>query len=210
MPRKKELRSEDTKRAIVAAAARLFAEYGYDAVTMRQIAKEAGCSHTAIYMHFNDKESLLHQLSMEPLRSLRQQLEMILQREGTPPEENLRSITRTFIRFCLANRNMYALFFMAKASRVDEEQPELEIQQLRNELFGLLRQAVQACLPTGLADDLQLAYTRIYFYTLHGVIGTYTRSTEPLDALLERLTPTFELAVDVMLAGWKQIKKEKG
>ena len=30
------------------------------------------------------------------------------------------------------------------------------------------------------------------------------------EALLERLTPTFELAVDVMLAGWKQIKKKKG
>jgi AcrR family transcriptional regulator len=207
VPRKKEHRSEETKRAIVAAAGQLFADRGYDAVTMREIAKAAGCSHTSIYIYFKDKEALLHQLSMEPLQSLQQQMEAALQKKEASPDDRLKSVTRTFIEFCLANRNMYTIFFMTKASRVDEQQPELEVQQLRNRLFGLLRQAVQHCLPAGCSDDLLLAYTRIYFFTLHGIIGTYTSSEEPLDQLLERLAPTFDLAVDVLLAGCKQTVK---
>ncbi len=65
---KKELRSEETKRMILKAAGKLFSEKGYDAVTMREIAKEAGCSHTTIYLYFKDKETLLHQLSMPTLQ----------------------------------------------------------------------------------------------------------------------------------------------
>ena len=68
MGSKKELRSEETKRMILKAAGKLFSEKGYDAVTMREIAKEAGCSHTTIYLYFNDKETLLHQLSMPTLK----------------------------------------------------------------------------------------------------------------------------------------------
>ncbi|MGZ4164968.1 MAG: TetR/AcrR family transcriptional regulator, partial [Tumebacillaceae bacterium] len=52
MPSKKELKSEETKRAIVSAAGQLFADRGYEAVTMREIAKAAGCSHTTIYIYY--------------------------------------------------------------------------------------------------------------------------------------------------------------
>ena len=42
-----------------------------------------------------------------------------------------------YIHFCLKNRNMYDIFFNAKSSRVDEEEPELEINKLRLEIFEL-------------------------------------------------------------------------
>jgi hypothetical protein len=119
-------------------------------------------------------------------------------------DDRLKSITRTFLHFCLLNRNMYTLFFMAKGSRVDEETPQLEVQRIRNHLFGLLRQAIAACLPSTPDTEQVLAYTRIYFYTLHGIVGTYTDSEEQFDQLTERLAPTFGLAVDVLLAGIKQ------
>ncbi len=206
MTTRQDIRSEETKRAILTAAGQLFAERGFHSVTMREIAKAAGCSHTTIYIYFKDKEALLHQLSMEPLHSLREQMETVLQNKELTAEDRLKTITRVFTHFCLQNRNMYTIFFMARASRVDEEQPELEIQKLRNQLFGLLRQAVQGCLHPTLADDLLLAHTRIYFFTLHGIVGTYTNSDEPLDELMERLGPTFDLAVDVLLAGFKNIR----
>ncbi len=204
MPNRQEIRSEETRRAILAAAGTLFAERGFDAVTMREIARTAGCSHTTIYLYFKDKEALLHHLSMEPLQSLHRQMEAVLRDRTLAPADSLQAVTRAFVRFCLANQNMYTIFFMAKASRVDEETPALEVQQIRNRLFGLLRQAVRACLPPDTPDDRVLAYTRIYFFTLHGIIGTYTHSDEPLDHLLERLEPTFDLAWEVMLAGFHQ------
>lgn len=208
MPRsRQELRSEETKQAILTAAGQLFAERGFDAVTMREIAKAAGCSHTTIYIYFKDKEALLHQLSMGPLQSLRQQMESVLLNKALTPDDKLKSVSRVFIQFCLLNRNMYAIFFMTKASRVDVDEPELEVQRLRNQLFGLLRQAVQECLQLEEGDDRLLAYARIYFFTLHGIVSTYTNSAETLDVLMTRLAPTFELAVEVMLTGFKQTVK---
>lgn len=204
MPSRQESRAEETKRAILAAASQLFAQRGFENVTIREIAKSVGCSHTTIYIYFKDKEALLHQLSMEPLTDLRRQMEAVLEETTRSPEERLRSITRHFLQFCFLHRNMYTIFFMVQSTRVDEEEPALEVNKTRNQLFGLLRQAVQATLPAGQSDELVLAYARIYFYTLHGIVGTYTDSEEPCDTLMERLAPTFDLAVDVLLSGFKQ------
>jgi AcrR family transcriptional regulator len=50
-----------TKRQaeIVAAARRLFAEYGYDGATMQQVVREAGTSIGNCYFYFPNKEALL-------------------------------------------------------------------------------------------------------------------------------------------------------
>jgi len=77
MSTKQEQRSEETKTSILSAAGTLFASRGYDAVTMREIAKAAGCSHTTIYIYFKDKEALLLQLSMPPLKTLMLQMDKL-------------------------------------------------------------------------------------------------------------------------------------
>ncbi|PWK14975.1 TetR/AcrR family transcriptional regulator [Tumebacillus permanentifrigoris] len=207
---RQELRAEETKRAILGAASELFAERGFDTVTMREIAKVAGCSHTTIYLYFKDKEALLHQLSMAPLQALHAQMEAILGDQAMTPEERLKFLSRIFLHFCLSQKTMYTVFFMTQTSRVDESEPTLEIQKLRNQLFGLLQQAIAGCLPVGLDDAQFLAYARIYFFTLQGIIGTYTVSEEPYERVLERLTPTFDLAMEVLLAGCRETAKTRG
>lgn len=203
MPRKKHVRSEETKRDILAAAGMLFAARGFDAVTMREIAKEAGCSHTTIYIYFEDKEALLHQLSMPVLETLKQQIEYTLL-EKEAPEHILKRISRDFISFCLLNRNMYKIFFEVKSVRVDEASPELEINRIRNQLFGLLMQAVQGCVGLKDGSERLLAYTRIYFYMLHGMVGTYQLSEESAEELMRRLTATFDEAFEVLLLGFRE------
>jgi AcrR family transcriptional regulator len=204
------IRSEETKRAILGAAGQLFSERGFEAVTMREIAKAAGCSHTTIYIYFTDKEALLHQLSMEPLQALQEQMATVLQSEALSGEDKLRQMSRVFLRFCLTHRSMYTTLFKAKASRVDEATPALEVQAMRNHLFGMLQQAVQKALPPGQTDERLLAYARIHFFLVHGILDLYANADEPLDRLMERLTPTFDLAVEVMLAGFKQTASPGG
>lgn len=199
---KQEQRSEETKRSILTAAGELFARRGYDAVTMRDIAKEAGCSHTTIYIYFKDKETLLQQLSLPPLHSLMKRMEHLVD-QLSKPEEKLENLSLAFIEFCLGNRNMYGLFFNVKAVRVDELSPELEINRVRNELFGILTEAVRSCLRLNPADERLLMYTRIYFFTMHGIVSTYAQSEESVDQLISRLIPTFRKAFGVMLSGFQ-------
>lgn len=209
MMSKQEQRSEDTKKSIVAAAGKLFSSKGYDAVTMREIAKEAGCSHTTIYIYFKDKEALLYQLSKSPLLALMQQMEALLVKLESA-EDRLKSVSLAFISFCLSNRNMYDLFFNVKAGRVDEKAPEIEINQIRNHMFGLLSNAVRECLQLQLDDERQLLCTRIYFFALNGILSTYAHSEEAAEQLMERLTLTFQQTFEVVLAGLKFTIVNKG
>ena len=49
--------------AILAAASKMFADRGYEAVTLREIAKEIGYTHAVIYQHFPDKWHILVELT---------------------------------------------------------------------------------------------------------------------------------------------------
>jgi len=207
MKKQHQARSERTKRNIIAAAGELFAERGFDAVTMREIAKRAGCSHTAIYLYFTDKEALLHHISMPPLLELKDQFTRIL-REDKSPQDQVDDICLTWIRFCLTNRNMYEVFFSAHAVRVDEREPRLELNRLRNELFGMLTEALRGCLPPGTSDERLLACSRIAFYMAHGIVATYRYSPESVDELTDRLMPTFRDAFRALLIGFCAMTKE--
>jgi AcrR family transcriptional regulator len=54
-------RSAQTRTAIVEAALRLFRENGYDATTMRAIAREAGVAAGNAYYYFGSKEELIQE-----------------------------------------------------------------------------------------------------------------------------------------------------
>ncbi|MFE9413623.1 ScbR family autoregulator-binding transcription factor [Streptomyces sp. NPDC006704] len=56
----KQDRAIRTRQTIIAAAARVFEENGYQAATITQILKEAGVTKGALYFHFGSKEELAH------------------------------------------------------------------------------------------------------------------------------------------------------
>jgi AcrR family transcriptional regulator len=51
-------RQAETRTALLAASARVFARRGYDAASVAEIAEEAGYSHGAVYSNFEGKEDL--------------------------------------------------------------------------------------------------------------------------------------------------------
>ncbi len=59
---KMQKRVEDRKDSIIRAAEVLFAEQGYDATTMQQIAKKAGTSIGNMYFYFSNKEDVMFSL----------------------------------------------------------------------------------------------------------------------------------------------------
>lgn len=202
MDSKQSHRSEGTKKAILSAAGKLFASIGYDSVSIREIAKQANCSHTTIYLYFKDKESLLHQLSMPSLTLLRQNMQQIVQSNAKMPDDKLKEICNQFIQFCLNNKNLYTIFINVKSTRVDEQKPTLVINQLRLEIFSIMKNVLGECLSLPNNDQL-LAYSRIFFYNLYGILSTYSYQHEPTEVLLERLIPTFDLSVEILLSGFK-------
>ena len=53
----------DTKNQILTSALNLFSEYGFDGVSVRNIAKEVGVRESALYKHFKSKQEILDKIA---------------------------------------------------------------------------------------------------------------------------------------------------
>jgi Transcriptional regulator len=80
-------------------AIRLFASKGIKQVTIKDIAKEAGCSEGALYRHYTGKEEMALALYKHELEKFGNQLKDTLKGKGTFSE-----------RLCSAVRLFYSFF----------------------------------------------------------------------------------------------------
>ncbi|MCQ2611499.1 MAG: TetR/AcrR family transcriptional regulator [Treponema sp.] len=60
-------RQENTRELFLIEALALFAERGYDKVTLTDIAKKVGCTASALYKHFKSKEELYEEMLKESI-----------------------------------------------------------------------------------------------------------------------------------------------
>jgi AcrR family transcriptional regulator len=95
---------------ILDTARELFAEHGYDAVTMRMIAERIEYTPTAIYYHFKDKDALIHEMCDEDWGALAEEFQKIA--TVANPAERLREMGRAYARFAFEHPNHYRLMFM--------------------------------------------------------------------------------------------------
>lgn len=72
---RREEEKERRRGEIVDAAERLYAELGWDAVTMDIVAKRARISRALVYVYFQDKNDLLHAIAERALIDLRERFE---------------------------------------------------------------------------------------------------------------------------------------
>jgi AcrR family transcriptional regulator len=107
---RREREREEIKGRILDAARELFAELGYEAVTMRRIAQRIEYSPTAIYLHFRDKKAVMDALCDADFSKLAQRFRKIAQ--VADPIERLREAGRAYADFALKHPNHYRLMFM--------------------------------------------------------------------------------------------------
>ncbi|MBN9039326.1 MAG: TetR family transcriptional regulator [Rhizobiales bacterium] len=95
---------EATEAAIRDAAATLMARYGYEAVSMRQLAAEVGVQAAALYRYFPTKEDLLFTLMREHMQALLASWEAA--RPGSEdPVDRLAAFVDNHIRFHVERRH---------------------------------------------------------------------------------------------------------
>jgi AcrR family transcriptional regulator len=93
-PGLRERKKSQTREAIAAAAASLFAERGFDAVTVDEVARAANVSRQTIFNYFRSKEEMLFDRTAEVEAAL---LGALRDREpGTPVLDVFRVHTRSF------------------------------------------------------------------------------------------------------------------
>jgi AcrR family transcriptional regulator len=109
-------RREKTRSQILRVAGGLFADHGYENVTLRAIAKKIGYSHAAIYQHFPDKDHILSELCEQTFALLADDFDKIA--AGFPdPRQRLFETSAGLVRFFLAHPQHVRVVFFGPPDR---------------------------------------------------------------------------------------------
>src|SRR5215218_2091287 len=97
-PPKTNPASADTRQRLVGSAAKLFADRGFENVTVREICKASNANVAAINYHFGDKAGLYHAVVTLAI-TIMQETNAQSQRagHGQSPEEQIRGFVRVFV-----------------------------------------------------------------------------------------------------------------
>lgn len=158
-PSKRDL----TRDIIMDASRELFIAKGYQHVSMRQIAKQLGYSHGAIYYHFTNKAELFYALVEEHFRMLEKELKQLMQ-STLPPKEKLESILLGFITFGLNHQSHYEIMFCIK-----DEEVRNYINEGPHKTYDLFAQSVQ----TLCGRKISIQEIWFIFLSLHGFVSHY-------------------------------------
>ena len=169
---RRERERQEIRAKILDTARELFAQDGYDAVTMREIARRIEYSPTAIYFHFADKAALIRELCNADFLALAKQFVDLMRLRD--PIERIRRAGEAYIEFAVRNPNHYRLMFMTPMPAEAPSPAESTLQQGNPEedAYAFLRGSVAEALAAGrfhpgLTDpDL---ISQVFWAGVHGI-----------------------------------------
>lgn len=88
----------DLRTSLVDAASRLLEDKGVNGISLRQVAREAGVSHTAPYRHFRDKHALLEAVAAAGFRTLERRIDDVEARYPQDPRRQLVASCRAYVQ----------------------------------------------------------------------------------------------------------------
>ncbi len=168
MPRKplSQLAIENCRESYCDAAYALYQREGYDAVTMRAIAKVQGCSPMLAYRYFDNKEEVFAALRAALFHRLAQALEDVV--AAGSALEYLQDLGVAYAEFAQNEPDGYRLLYMINNPRA-QAYPDTEDAQKRTRkvLIQATRRAVDAGDIVG--EPTLLAHT--LWASIHGLVS---------------------------------------
>ena len=159
-----EMTYDERQDALLAAAAKVFADNGFHPTTMRDLARATGMSLAGIYYYVRNKEDLLFRIQERCFTEVLTGARQVLQPEGGSPEERLERFIRHHVEFFASH--------MAEMKVLSHESESLRgaaldrINQLKRDYGELLLGLTQAV--RGGEDSVD---PRVATYALFGMMN---------------------------------------
>ncbi len=116
--------NSNLRRMILDAARQYLVEEGYQALSMRKISRQVGCSVGTIYLYFKNKDEIFHALIDEGFEQLYTSFQAVLMSQFIPIER-LQGICQAYIEFGLKHPEYYEIMYLQHpmmAARYPKEQ----------------------------------------------------------------------------------------
>lgn len=138
-PRRSSEHEQQTRERIVEVARRLFVAEGFEAVSMRRLAQEAGCGTMSLYGYFPSKNAILRSLWEDCFAELFPRIQAA-SRRGTPRQRLERAAT-AFVDYWREQPQHYRLVFLNQDQRSGDERYYVESPAVI-ERFALFRELI--------------------------------------------------------------------
>jgi AcrR family transcriptional regulator len=170
IPERRERQKAELRDLILTAAARIIADDGFAALTMRKIADAIEYSPATIYLHFSSRDEIALELVRNGFTTLLERMAPAAQLAD--PLERVHAIGRAYLAFATSDPETYKLIFME-----DERFASPIMMQLKNDdgnpgdgSFDLLVNAVRELIDRGIFRPLPAeTIAALLWSSLHGI-----------------------------------------
>lgn len=172
------------RAALLAQAEETLRVSGADGLSLRELARAVGVSHSAPRRHFDDKAALLDALVVDGFHHLGDALATAAEPDGRGFVATLNDVAIAYVRFATANPALVDLMsanrYLADASG--------ELREARETAFSAVTELVTVGQSTGeLVDGDLVQLGTVLFAMLHGIaILANNKMIDPLDDTLIR------------------------
>jgi len=187
--KKKDILIQFNRDIILAAARKLFQCSGINRTSMDDIAKEADCSKSTIYVYFKNKDEIINYIVYEHMVLLRDALQKCT--------ADNKDFARCYYAICNALvdfQEQYPLYFESLLSEIDVEQEKIQQPGLLADIYKTgeqINDIIGELLKSGIAhnylrEDLELIPTVFYLWSsISGIILLANQKQKYLEMRIE-------------------------
>ena len=170
----------DLRNALLAAGSEVAREVGSEELSLREVARRAGVSHTAAYNHFADKDALLRQVGECGHDDLDDRMAAATARHPGDTDADavarFRALGEAYIRFAVDDPNLFRLTFGPLCfMTMEESKASGPFQRLSDALDELQSRGL---LRSGIRENLDIAT----WSTVHGMSLLILEGALPAEA----------------------------
>jgi AcrR family transcriptional regulator len=167
------------RTALLEQAARIIREHGPDELSLRELARQVGVSHSAPRRHFADRQALLAALAEAGFARLGADLQRALDGAGADYAERLRAAALAYVRFATEDAALLALMFASKHQIQSDS-----LNESAEAAFFVLLELIRAGQAAGVLEQGEPERVGLLlFATLQGIAALVTSGMLPSDLL---------------------------
>jgi AcrR family transcriptional regulator len=203
MARTRSATYDDQRDAILARAAELFANQGYTATSMNDIAAACGTSKAGLYHYYRDKRELLFQITVGHVGRLEQFVgEVMEETRDADAETRLRALILRFVREYGSAQNEHRV--LTEDVRFLDDAERVQVQEPQRRVVAAFADAIAAVRPNLARNELDRPLAMLLFGMINWMF-TWLRPDGSLNH--EQMAP---LVADLFFGGLAAVRKPRG
>lgn len=156
----------DFRAELCKVATERFARFGYEGVTMRQLAEALGCSPKTPYRYFKDKADILATVRAEAFARFADALETAAMK-GASPMDRARLVGGAYLDFATRHPHAYRIMFEIDQP-IDDSHPDLLREATRAR--GFITRQAEDMVGSGIIEVDPLMFGWAMWAATHGIV----------------------------------------